>query len=162
MLDEKYLPILKLPSFLRKTLSAPMGKLLVSDEKLIKNIEVDIAVGDVVSETTKNRIRVIDGKTRRTISIKKQCLGKDSIKAVNPPGTLSLNTRTITKCKKLKTLYIIGEEDMTPLAFSLEYKDAVIAYGQPGVGLVILTSNKINAIKVLKTFKPDIIVYNNA
>ena len=75
---------------------------------------------------------------------------------------MSLNTRTITKCKKLKTLYIIGEEDLTPLAFSFEYEDAIIAYGQPGVGLVILTSNKINAIKVLKTFKPDIIVYNNA
>ncbi len=162
MPNKKYLPILKLPYFLRKILSAPMGKLLVSDKKLVKNIKVDIAVGDVVSETTENLLRVIDGKTRRTISIKKQELERDFIKAINPPGTLSLNTRTITKCKKLKTLYIIGEEDITPLAFSLEYKDATIAYGQPGVGLVILTSNKINAIKVLKTFKPDIIVYNNA
>ncbi len=141
-----------------------MGKLLVSNKKLIRNIEVDIAIGDIASETTRNLLRVIDGKTRRTISIRKRerDIEKESFKAINLPGTLSLNTRTITKCKKLKTLYIIGEENLTPLAFSLEYKDAIIAYGQPGVGLVILTSNKINAIKVLKTFKPDIIVYNNA
>ena len=162
LLNKKHLPVLKLPSFLRKILSTPMGKLLVSDKKLIRNIEVDIAIGDIVSETTRNLLRVIDGKTRRTISIRKQDIEKESFKAINPPGTLSLNTRTITKCKKLKTLYIIGEEDLTPLAFSFEYEDAIIAYGQPRVGLVILTSNKINAIKVLKTFKPDIIVYNNA
>jgi len=155
LLNKKHLPVLKLPSFLRKILSTPMGKLLVSDKKLIRNIEVDIAIGDIVSETTRNLLR-------RTISIRKQDIEKESFKAINPPGTLSLNTRTITKCKKLKTLYIIGEEDLTPLAFSFEYEDAIIAYGQPGVGLVILTSNKINAIKVLKTFKPDIIVYNNA
>ena len=54
-----------------------MGKLLVSDKKLIKNIEVDIAIGDIVSETTRNLLRVIDGKTRRTISIRKQDIEKE-------------------------------------------------------------------------------------
>ena len=139
-----------------------MGKLLVSDKKFVSNVKVDIAIGDVVSETTEYNLCVIDGRTRRTISVEKQYKVKESLKAINPPGTLSLNTRTIAKCKGIKTLYIVGEEDLTPLAFSLEYSNATISYGQPMVGLVILTSNKINAIKVLKTFKPDIIVYNIA
>ncbi|MCD6301435.1 MAG: DUF359 domain-containing protein [Staphylothermus sp.] len=162
MPNERYIPILKLPSFLRKILGAPMGKLLVSDKEFVRNIKVDIAIGDVVSETTKHNLCVIDGKTRRSISLEKEYRVKESLKALNPPGTLSLNTRTIAKCKRIKTLYIIGEEDLAPLAFSLEYTNKTISYGQPRVGLVILTSNKINAIKVLKTFKPDIIVYNIA
>jgi uncharacterized protein (UPF0218 family) len=157
MSDEIILPVLRLPSSLRRELAIPQGRLVVS-RKTIKDLEVDVTVGDIVSKTLKAPLKIIDYKTRR--SVREGFKGEGVASVINPRGTLSLNSRTITKIHDRGVISVLGEEDLLTLAYALERDGSRIAYGQPGLGVVILVSDRYRALKVLKTFKPDILSIN--
>ncbi len=154
------LPVLRLPVWLRKTLSAPQGTLFIPKTNVIKSydIQVDFAIGDIVSRTLKASIKVIDGKTRRIKEL--PYTGKSDVTIINPQGTLSLNSKTLLKEKDINTIFVLGEEDLLGLGVSLEKDNIIFAYGQPRVGFVLVHTNTVRARKLLKTFKPDIVVYN--
>lgn len=158
MSNKSAIPVLKPEKYLRKILATPQGILHVGKYP-IKNLEADILVGDIVSTTLKGDVRIIDYKTRRSEKMEADII-KPSRHVVNPQGTLSLMSRTIAKAKKYKTVIVAGEEDLVTLAYALENDDIYIAYGQPRVGVVIIKSERFRALRILKTFKPDIVVYN--
>lgn len=154
------LPVLRLPVWLRRTLYVPQGTLFIPETNVIRNydIYVDFAIGDIVSRTLKASVRIIDGKTRRTKNL--LYARKCDIVIINPQGTLSLNSKTLLKEKNINTIFVLGEEDLLGLGVSLEKDDIILAYGQPRVGFVLVRADTIRARKLLKTFKPDIVVYN--
>ncbi|ADI32717.1 DUF359 domain-containing protein [Staphylothermus hellenicus] len=158
MKNKFIIPVLKPESYLRKILCSPQGTLYIGKYP-IKDLEAHILVGDIVSNTLRGNIRIIDYKTRRRINIK-SIIKKPLANLVNPRGTMSLMSRTIAKAKKYRTIIVKGEEDLVTLAYALENNETSIAYGQPDIGVVIIKNNRFKALRILKTFKPDIVVYN--
>jgi len=148
------------PEKAKELLRKPAGKLLTGDpedvsRKIKRMIELErpplvIAVGDYTSEILRRHevpinLYVIDGKIeRRRIDLFKP-EGMRIIKAVNEPGTL--NPEAVAKLHELlkekdlrKTVLIVdGEEDLLTLAAILSAPDrAIIVYGQPGEGSVVV------------------------
>ena len=153
-MKERSIPVFILPRRLRKLLSMPQGTLYVSDG-IVRDLWVDYAVGDMVSVTLRYNTNVIDYKTRRREKLKPP-VNKPSTRIINPPGTLSINSKTMFKARGYRTFIVYGEEDLVPLAISLEREHESIGYGQPGVGVVVLRTNIIRARRLLKTFKPSL------
>ena len=153
-MKKPYIPVFILPKNLRPVLSIPQGTLLVSREQ-VRNINVDYAVGDVVSSTLSYKKNIVDYKTRRTHGLRPP-IHTPYIRIVNPVGTLSINSLTILKTEKYKTIIVHGEEDLIPIGIHIESLDATIGYGQPGVGVVVVKGNYHKTRRLLKAFKPGI------
>ncbi len=148
------IPVLKLPSKARGILSAPQGTLYISRKRVVKGLKVYYAVGDYVSQTLEYRIGIVDYKTRR-IRYVKPVLMKPIVQTINPRGTLSINTKTILKQGRIGSIVVRGEEDLVPIGIVLEKQGYKIAYGQPGIGVVIITSDPIRGRRLLKILQPD-------
>ncbi len=160
------IPVLLMPHFLRDVLSIPQGSLVVAKKnKYVRGVKVDIAIGDVVAKTLVSRARIIDYKTRRKIRVHQE---NKNIRRVlyiaNPAGTLSLNTLTIVPNTVFDEIIVDGEEDLVPLAAIRNNNYNSIAYGQPGVGVVVIEKNMytvFRAREILKTFKPVMYAYTS-
>jgi uncharacterized protein (UPF0218 family) len=150
----RHIPVLKMPEYLRTTLSMPQGTLYISSHGLVKGITADYAVGDYVSMTLNYRINAIDYKTRRKRRVNAKVDEENTI-IINPPGTLSIMSKTMLKAKKISTYIVVGEEDLLPVGIGLERKGTIV-YGQPGIGVVKLVSSRLKSQRILKTFKPAI------
>lgn len=145
----------------RKKLRKPFGK--KTNVEKIKTKRKIIAVGDettlrLIAIGTLPHLAVCDFK------IKRKNVGKDQIEKLkrafggikktykNPPGTLS--TAILKNAKKHiregGLIRIIGEEDITALAFMLfGGKKHLVLYGQPNEGLVeVKPENKKLKIKI--------------
>jgi len=146
-------PALRLPDRLRRTLQIPLSTLYIS-KNWVKELNIEYCVGDIVSKNQKCKYMIVDGKTHREKFEEKL----SGYKIVNPRGTLSLNTLTILKAKRIRNLHVIGEEDLIVLGIGSEYK-ATIAYGQPYIGVVVVNSTPYWTTNIIKAFKPDIDVY---
>lgn len=150
-------PALLLPAHLRTALSRPLGTLLVSSGK-ISGLVVDYSVGDVVSANQISRYKVVDGRVMRGRAgplAPRSC----DVYAVNPPGSLSLNTLTISRMKSIERMCILGEEDLVVLGVGRS-ESASIAYGQPRTGVVVYEADPLRVVSVIKAFKPCLIVYS--
>lgn len=160
------IPVLEIPSFLRKTLSLPQGTLYVSKKGFVTGISVDVCVGDIVSSTLKSKTRVLDFKTRREYIAGKKKFLRKQMYVINPPGTISLLVyNMLSKLDILfKDIVVDGEEDLVTLAVIENNRCNTIAYGQPGVGVVIIRKNKYSLFRskeILKTFKPVMYAYTS-
>lgn len=85
---------------------------------------------------------------------------EEGFEIINPPGYLTLNSITLLKALKTTVFKVRGEEDLLVLAVAREgaFK---IAYGQPNVGVVVLSRDRTYVLNIIKTFKPEVIVYHN-
>ncbi len=156
------LPVFILPTKYRKLLSIPQGTLYVPhSERVISGLKVDYAVGDIVSITLNYNVNIIDYKTRRREKVHPP-IHEEYTYIINPPGSLSIHSRTILKTGRYKTYIVKGEEDLIPLAISLEEEGKLVGYGQPNVGVVLLKTSIYRARKLLKTFKPALYLFNKA
>ncbi len=159
------IPVLKMPFWLRKILSIPQGilytkiKSTISISDLEKNI--DVCVGDYVSNTLGCREKVFDGKTMRRDYLSYTSNRSYDVIVYNPRGTISLNSKTMISLGDIgRNIYVVGEEDLIPFVYVYRREALSIVYGQPGVGVVVSEYNyvvKNRVIKMLKTFKPDIV-----
>jgi len=144
----------------KKKLAKPFGSFCTLADVKKSNRKI-IAVGD---ETTLNLIRnglsphlaVCDFKIKRKKikqSERKEIIcffGKVRRIYKNPPSTLSslLLKNAKSEIEKGGLIRIIGEEDITALAFMLySDKNYIVLYGQPDSGLVMIKPEK----KELKT-----------
>lgn len=148
-------PALVLMPQFRRDLSLPQGTLYVHPKGgVIRGLKVKVLVGDIVSMTHYANIRVIDHKTKRA---KVESTWGDCTHVINPPGSLSLNSLTLAS-KPEGIICVAGEEDL--LVISYIVKDhGDIAYGQPGVGVVVVRPRPEIALKVLKILKPGVVDY---
>ncbi|ADP77240.1 Protein of unknown function DUF359 [Methanothermus fervidus DSM 2088] len=159
--------MLILPKKLRKKLKKPFGKLYKSIDD-IKNFPPNeykiISVGD---ETTKNLVdrgiypdvAIIDRKIQRKKSYYRIEYKSKILNVSNPPGTITESLmNAIKKALKSKEKTIInvsGEEDLAVLPAILFSSKALILYGQPNEGVVVVDADKSKnkAKKIIKEFK---------
>ncbi len=157
-----YLPVLKMPNWLREVLSTPLGRIYCS-RKTLTSSDIgfaDICVGDIVSENIDSTVKVYDYTTRREV-LEKESVEASMYQVYNPRSTISLFSKTVAiQHSVFKNVLVIGEEDLLTLAYALSSKRVRIAYGQPGAGVVVVDNDRFFKIRVtglLKTFKPDIV-----
>jgi hypothetical protein len=146
----------KLPENLREQLKIPLGILLldtqVTKENVLKYTQSSsfiITVGDATTEKMLSfgiipSLQIIDAKEKRA---KRALLSNENVATVisckNPPGEITNESITVIKrAFKSKTpvrIIVNGEEDLLVLPVCLYApKNAVVMYGQPNEGLVIV------------------------
>lgn len=150
--------IRSLTSELREELKKPQGLLLAgSFEETMKTLKeliekekppAVISVGDIVSMHMLNSglsldILIVDNKTMRKAISPIVVDTKHTLHAKNPSGTITDEAwnaiRTAIKLEGLKKIIIDGEEDLLTIVTVLSApKDALVIYGQPNVGVVVV------------------------
>lgn len=142
----------------RKYLKKPLGKLYPSledvDIKILQNNFI-ISIGDA---TTKNlldagiipRIGIIDNRIERKISRHTIEYNAITLNADNPPGTITdelwdtIGEAFEIAIKSNVLITVNGEEDLAVIPSALiSNENAIILYGQPGEGIVIVKANEI-------------------
>lgn len=151
------MPALKPIEFIREVLSKPLSTLYVSSSGEVKGLTVDYTVGDVVSANHRSKVKIIDYRTKR-VALTREDL-EEGFEIANPPGYITLNSITLLKAVKTNVFKVRGEEDLLVLAVAREGVSR-IAYGQPNVGVVVFNKDRVYVTNILKTFKPEIIVYH--
>ena len=143
---------------LREELKKPQGLLLEGPfEETMKTLKeliekekppAVISVGDIVSMHMLNYglsldVLIVDNKTMRKAISPIIVDSNYTLHAKNPPGTITNEAwnaiRTAIKLKGLKKIIIDGEEDLLTIVTVLSApKDALVVYGQPNVGVVVV------------------------
>ena len=143
---------------LRKELKKPQGLLIEgSFKETMKNLKelvekekppVVISVGDIVSMHMIKYgfsldVLIVDNKTMRKEISPIVVDTNHTLYAKNPSGTITneaWNTiRTALKMKGIKKIIIDGEEDLLTIVTVLSApNDALVVYGQPNVGIVVI------------------------
>ena len=155
-----------LPDELRGELQKVHGE-LVSEEEVEKHVRGNfvITVGDVVTYTLLKlrldiNVAVVDYKTKRSEvifeDIKK--FGDIVFKVKNPPGTITPElwraVRDAIESKKRTRIDVEGEEDLAVIpAVLFAPQGAIVIYGMPNTGLVILKvkdEDKKSAMEIIK------------
>lgn len=154
---------------LRKKLKRPLGK-VVSFESLEKVLKQRrpahglIAVGDVTGK------RLMDAGIRPWIWIYDGIERRERVKwriplpthaAVNPHGMITESliaaVRDVFKSKKESRIYVKGEEDLAGLCCIAEAPiGAVIVYGQPRKGVVVVPVNRKKKDWARTLLSPDL------
>ena len=147
---------MKLPENLRDKFKAPLGKLIpdsdATKENILKEIpagSILITVGDVTSEKIMNfglipLVQIVDGKTKRgQYQIPHSSQPLITIECDNPAGEINPECIEIIQ-KSLATkspvqILVNGEEDLLVIPVCINAPDgAVVMYGQPNEGLVVV------------------------
>jgi uncharacterized protein (UPF0218 family) len=145
--------MLTLPEEHRKLFKEPFGKLHQSIEEIIPLISSGIVytVGDVVTHNLQRNgitpaIAVIDGHTMRSPCSRKVALRGECINVKNPAGTLTdelIRALTYAVLHPPVTINVDGEEDLSVIPLILAAPpSAIVLYGQPHKGVVMLTVNR--------------------
>ncbi|MEM1540055.1 MAG: DUF359 domain-containing protein [Candidatus Bathyarchaeia archaeon] len=165
-----------LPTKLRRRLKKPLGELIRgSHEETMEKLKVIVekekppcivSVGDVVSRNLveKNfhpKLLVVDNRVMR-LNVEPAKLDADEEKHVkNPPGTITFEALNAIQ-EAFKTphrvkVVVDGEEDLLALpAIQHAPENAIIIYGQPHEGLVVVKATlqkKAEVAKILKEMK---------
>jgi len=152
----------------------PFGKLYPAlcevDRDFLENHFI-ISIGDATTNNILNadiipKIGIIDNKIEREISKHQIEYNAITLNVDNPPGTITDELwETIKKANHLATaaaeesnvlIVVNGEEDLAVIPCVLMApENAVILYGQPGEGLVVVEADKIRdmAKKMLDHFE---------
>ena len=111
-----------------------------------------ISVGDVVSQNIVEAgisvdILIVDNKTMRKTIQPITAIAQQTLYTKNPPGTITDQAwDTIKEALKLKVktkIIVEGEEDLLTLVTVLSApEDALVVYGQPKVGIVLVKVNQ--------------------
>lgn len=150
---------------LREQLKLPLGQLIpdgnLSMEVLKPYFELDgfvVCVGDKTTERIHDlgfspALEIVDNFERRIAKERVRYLGRieNLVRTENRPGSISLDAlRKLSKCLDLVNenkgstfrLEVIGEEDLLALPVIAFFpKGTVTLYGQPGEGLVVVSSD---------------------
>jgi len=152
--------VYRLPEVLRPKLAEPMGRLFTGEEaagpdfaRLVKEAPMVVTVGDRVTETIASlgrtpEVQVVDGMERRMQRALPKVEYARLLKVKNPAGTLTLGAigamRAAFLGMKPVRVLVRGEEDlMAILAIAMAPVSAVVFYGQPGVGVVVVKANAV-------------------
>ena len=150
----------KIDDRLRRELSKPWGLVLTNDDiasgKLEETIEkmkprLILTVGDVTTwvfleRGIELRAALVDMKTLRGpyhVDLTKKM--RVAYELINPPGHIvTIAERTISKAIEEGGLVIVrGEEDLLVIPSILALpEEAIVAYGQPNVGVVLIRVDK--------------------
>jgi GTP-dependent dephospho-CoA kinase len=152
--------VYRLPEELRSQLATPLGRVYSSDEakgaefeKLVREAPMVITVGDRVTESLGDLgripdVQVVDGVERRTAREEPNVPYARLVKVTNPAGTLTTaaiaGMRNAMLGRKPVRVRVEGEEDlMAVLAIAMAPVSALVFYGQPGVGVVVVKANAV-------------------
>ncbi len=160
---------LRLPEDMREFMRVTPGPVLAGEELLAvaKEAKLLITVGDycTMDLITRGRapdIALVDFKTRREEHVEYAGLlekfGDVSMNVVNPPAVITreawLAIYEAFKLKKRVRLDIQGEEDLLSLVcVALAPLGAMVVYGLPGKGAVVVHVDKKEKSKVRSIFK---------
>ncbi|MFN3527851.1 MAG: DUF371 domain-containing protein [Candidatus Altarchaeaceae archaeon] len=156
-----------------KELKKPWGKLFKSLKEIEKEKITDkfiISVGDITTKNLLNEkinfnVAIYDNKTLRNfIDEKIQNFSNLSdhkfFETINPPGIITEESMNIVRDainNKFSQIFVRGEEDLFVIpAIKFSDENAIIFYGQPGEGIVMIENSKILKEKIdelLKKFK---------
>jgi len=156
-----------LPDHLRDKLKEPMGRLFSESELLdfLKENKRFVTIGDLVTYTVlKNGFYpifcIVDYKTKRKDSPKKvkdmiRSFGDKCVKIKNPQGVIvdelwdAIEDAFQSLDDVSLRIEIDGEEDLASLAaIYMAPEDVKIIYGLPNRGVLVVTANQENKIKV--------------
>ncbi|QSG11212.1 DUF359 family [Halapricum desulfuricans] len=153
--------VLELPAALRSELKPPLGPVYTDADRLLDDAtEPIVAVGDIVTYHLLGAghtpaVALVDERTEREAvdrEVKTAVVGDDGPPAFdvrrsvsNPAGTLTaelLSTLRRAVDAGESTLVVVdGEEDLAALPAILAVPDgASVVYGQPGEGMVLVTT----------------------
>lgn len=151
---------MRLPKNLRNKLKIPLGILIpenqTSKENILKQISLDsflITVGDATTEKMLNygiipSLQIVDAQEKR---VKRKPPKSDkiatNISCKNPAGEITEQSmEKIKQAMKSKTpirILVDGEEDLLVIpACIFAPENAIIMYGQPNEGLVVIQINE--------------------
>jgi uncharacterized protein (UPF0218 family) len=159
---------LVLPEAMREELSRPLGKVVKGADVVgaVKGAKPLVTVGDYTTADLVERgvlpqIAVVDFKTNRIEEprwhMKLKGVGDWVIVLDNPPGIIRKDAWPVIseafKSRERVRLEVRGEEDLlTLVCIALAPEGAVVAYGQPGEGAVI-----VRVVRVAKGRVHDIL-----
>lgn len=163
--------MLKIPEEARPRLKRPLGELFSSTPKAVERVRQLrpaklIAIGDIVTAELlaaglKPDIAVVDFKVMRTPAGERveraiKALKAPIIKVKNPAGTITPELREALEGTKTPLKILVeGEEDLAVLPAVLAAPlGSVVAYGQPGEGMVLVevTGQKKSEFEALLKF----------
>ena len=147
-----------LPEGLRTRLARPLGRLFSAEEvkgqsflEVFREAPMVITVGDRVTETLGARgrvpdVQVVDSRENRKERAPPNVAYARRIEVENPPGTITEDAiegiREALRGQKPVRVAVKGEEDLLALpAIALAPSSAVIFYGQPGEGIVVVRAD---------------------
>jgi uncharacterized protein (UPF0218 family) len=163
----------KLKNETRAKLKNPLGKLLTGSQKTVindflryiknNNPSKIYAVGDV---TTKNLIEngikadiyIVDNKVMREKVPETHIKTPHEIHVQNPPGSITREAwkaiKFAIKKDEVTKIVVEGEEDLLTLPMIVHSpEDAIVVYGQPNEGLVIVHITEKKKIEVKNLLK---------
>ncbi|MDA4125838.1 MAG: DUF359 domain-containing protein [Thaumarchaeota archaeon] len=150
----------RLPEGMRLKLARPLGRVFRGEEvnspefgKLVSESTMVVTVGDRVTDTIgalgrTPEVQVVDGVERRKRREPPKVPYSRLVKVENPAGTLTREAidgmrKAFGGSKPVRVL-VEGEEDlMTILAVAMAPASAVVFYGQPGEGVVVIRADGI-------------------
>jgi len=147
--------VYRLPEELRPKLARPMGRVYSSEEasgpefaRLVEGASEVVTVGDRVTDTLEMvgrtpDVHVIDGIERRSRREAPRVPFVRLVNVKNPAGTLTRSAiegmQKAFAGRKPVRVQVEGEEDlMAMLALVMAPRSALVFYGQPGVGVVVV------------------------
>ncbi len=153
--------VYRLPEDLRLRLAQPLGRVFSAEEaagpefgKLVRQAPMVVTVGDRVTDTLGAMgrtpdVQIVDGVERRSRRDLPNVPFARLVKVRNPAGMLTdgaINgVRSAFLGRKPVRVQVDGEEDlMAMLAIAMAPVSAVVFYGQPGVGVVVVKANAIS------------------
>lgn len=150
---------------LRSELKKPFGKIYPSITEAkdylkssLAETGILISIGDVTTQNMLNAdiipdIAIIDNKIERHISQNEIYYGNITLKAENPPGTITDDLqkkieKAFNLVKKSRVLIIVeGEEDLAVIpCVTIAPSGSVVFYGQPGEGVVLCEVDKAKKV----------------
>jgi uncharacterized protein (UPF0218 family) len=148
----------RLPLGLRSRLARPLGRLFTGEEakkkafaETVSGAKMVITVGDKVTETIYSLgrtpdIQVVDGLERRMKRVPPEVPYSRLMEVRNPAGVLTkeaiIGVRSAYRGKKPVRLLVEGEEDLVAIpVIAFAPASAVVFYGQPGVGIVVVKAD---------------------
>jgi uncharacterized protein (UPF0218 family) len=148
----------RLPEGLRARLAKPLGRLFSAEEvkghsfaEMVRKAPMVITVGDRVTETLGAHgrvpdVQVVDSKENRKERAAPAVAYARKIEVDNPPGTITEGAiegiREALLGQKPARVAVNGEEDLLALpVIALAPASAVVFYGQPGEGIVMVRAD---------------------
>lgn len=177
MIETSLTQTLVLTPKLRRELKNPLGILIRgSPKETMKKLseiinkekpECIISVGDVVSQNMlqgnfETHLAIVDNRVMRDKVKPIKAMHKKKVTIKNPAGTVTPETWTVVeqalKQRQSTQIIIEGEEDLLTLVAVLKAPDnALVVYGQPHEGIVVVKSDKTakdRVLRIVEAMKP--------
>ena len=160
-----------LTPYLRRRLKRPLGKLFTPEQidsesfrRILRDAARVVTVGDRVTDTMEALgrtpdIQIVDAVEERRVRKAPEVPFKKLIRVKNPAGTLtsraiSAARRSFREVPTPVRILVDGEEDLMAIpALACAPDGTVIYYGQPGVGVVVVSANEESRQRATRTLE---------